>query len=407
MKELLLWVSFFFALIISIFWIQVIYFKEEKKIMKSFFPKVSILIPAYNEEKTISKTISSILDLDYPKEKIQIIVINDSSTDKTAEVVRHFKKVNLIYNKHQGVGKASALNKGLKYVTGEFIAVVDADSEVDKESLKKLIVCFDDEKVGAVISSIKIKNLKNTYHHIQRLEYILATFLRKLMSKIDTLHITPGVLSVYRTKLIKELGNFDENNITEDLEIALRLRANNYSVKMSHDSITYTNVPSNFKSLWNQRIRWFRGFIYNNNKYRNMFMNKKYGLMGKFQFPLNIISFFTIILLFILISYEIFTNLYEFIFKIILLKGNLFNSFDFRFPTLNEIIINANIRLLFPLFISFLLSFYILKKAHKSMNEKLIFNPALFIYFTVYPLIRTAHWITAFYKEIIKTKRKW
>jgi hypothetical protein len=136
-------------------------------------------------------------------------------------------------------------------------------------------------------------------------------------------------------------------------------------------------------------------------------MNKKYGLMGKFQFPLNIISFFTIILLFILISYEIFTNLYEFIFKIILLKGNLFNSFDFRFPTLNEIIINANIRLLFPLFISFLLSFYILKKAHKSMNEKLIFNPALFIYFTVYPLIRTAHWITAFYKEIIKTKRKW
>jgi len=407
MRELLLWISSFIALIISIFWIQVIYFKEEKRNIRNDLPNVSILIPAHNEEKTIAKTINSVLNLNYPKDKLQIIVINDSSTDHTEKVVKKFKDVKLIYNKHRGVGKASALNQGLKCVTNEYIAVVDADSEIDKESLRKLTTYFDDEKVGAVISSIKIKNINNTYHHIQRIEYILATFLRKLMSKIDTLHITPGVLSVYRTKLIKKFNGFDENNITEDLEIALRLRANNYSVKMSYDSITYTNVPSTFKELWDQRIRWFRGFIYNNNKYKKMFMNKKYGLMGKFQFPLNVISFLTIILLFILISYEIIINLYELIFKIILLKSNIFYSFDFKFPSLHEILINTNARLLFPLFISFLLSFYILKKAHKSMNEKLIFNPALFIYFTIYPLLRTAHWITAFYKEVIKTKRKW
>ena len=407
MKELVLWISSFFALLISLFWIQVMYFKDAKTEVTNKFPKVTILIPAYNEEKTIAKTINSVLNLDYPKDKIEIIVINDNSTDKTSQVVRKFKQVKLVYNKHRGVGKASALNTGLKYASGELLAVIDADSEVKKDSLKKLINYFNDTKTGSVISSIKIRNPKNIYEHIQRLEYILATFIRKLMSKIDTLHITPGVLSVYRTDLIKKLGGFDENNITEDLEIALRLRANNYSVKMSSDSITYTKVPSTFKQLWNQRIRWFRGFIFNNLKYKKMFMNKKYGLMGKFQLPLNALTFFTIIALFIVIAYEVITQLYELIFRLFLLKSNIIYSLNLNFPSLKELLLSTNIKLFFPLTVSFLLSFYLLNKAHKSMNEKLILNPALLLYFTVYPVLRTLHWMTAFYKEVIQTKRKW
>src|SRR3989344_5860927 len=348
MNEVFLWISSFFALVISIFWLQVMLLNEEKTKITTKFPSVSILIPAYNEGKTITKTIKSVLNLDYPKDKLEIIVINDSSTDNTANMVKKFKEVKLIYNKHRGAGKASALNTGLKYANGELFAVIDADSEIEKYSLKNLISYFEDNKTGSVISSIKIRNPKNIYHHIQRLEYILATFIRKLMSKIDTLHITPGVLSVYRTRLIKKLGGFDEKNITEDLEIALRLRANNYSVKMSPDSITYTRIPSDFKELWHQRIRWFRGFIYNNLKYKKMFMNKKYGAIGRFQLPLNVLTFFTIVILFVFISYEVFTNLYE-----------------------------------------------------------SIFNPALLIYFTAYPLLRTLHWMAAFYKEIIRSKRKW
>ena len=407
MREILLWISSFFALIISLFWIQVIYTKEIKFKTVIKLPKVSILIPAHNEEKTIAKTIKSILNLSYPKDKLEIIVVDDSSTDRTQQAVKKFKQVKLIYNQHRGLGKASALNTGLKNVTGELFAVVDADSEVKKDSLKKTISFFEDENIGSVISSIKIRDPKNLYHHIQRLEYILATFIRKLMSRIDTLHITPGVLSVYRTDVIKKLGGFDENNITEDLEIALRLRANNYSVKMSPDSITYTKVPSNFKDLWNQRIRWFRGFIYNNLKYKKMFMNKKYGLLGRFQLPLNAITFFTIVILFLIISYEIFTRLYEFIFKIILLKENIITTFYFDFPPLKELLLSLNIKLIFPLTVSFLLSLYLLKRAHKSMDEKLLFNPALLLYFTVYPILRTLHWIAAFYKELIKSKRKW
>lgn len=405
MREILLWISSFFALMISLFWIQVVYFREDNIRIKKDLPKVSIIIPAYNEGKTISNTINSILNLDYPKNKIEIIVVNDSSTDNTADIVKEFNDVKLINHKHRGLGKASALNAGLKNVTGDFFAVVDADSEIDKNSLKNIMGYFEDDKTGSVISSIKIKNPKNIYHHIQRLEYILSTFIRKLMSKIDTLHITPGVLSVYRTKIIKNLGGFDENNITEDLEIALRLRANNYSVKMSPNSITFTNVPSTFKQLWNQRIRWFRGFISNNIKYKDMFMNKKFGAMGWFQLPLNALTLMTVVTLFLLIGYELSTNIYELIFKIALLKENLFYSFNF--PSIKDLLININIKLMFPLFVSFLLSFYLLNKAHKSMNEKFIFNPALLLYFTVYPLLRTLHWIVAFYKEVVRTKRKW
>ena len=405
MNEVFLWISSFFALVISIFWLQVMLLNEEKTKITTKFPSVSILIPAYNEGKTITKTIKSVLNLDYPKDKLEIIVINDSSTDNTADMVKKFKEVKLIYNKHRGAGKASALNMGLKYANGELFAVIDADSEIEKYSLKNLISYFEDNKTGSVISSIKIRNPKNIYHHIQRLEYILATFIRKLMSKIDTLHITPGVLSVYRTKLIKKLGGFDEKNITEDLEIALRLRANNYSVKMSPDSITYTRIPSDFKELWHQRIRWFRGFIYNNLKYKKMFMNKKYGAMGRFQLPLNVLTFFTIVILFVFISYEVFTNLYESIFNLFLLKNNYLYSIEF--PSLKQLLLNMNVKLIFPLTISFFLSFYLLKKAHKSMGEKFIFNPALLIYFTAYPLLRTLHWMAAFYKEIIRSKRKW
>ena len=383
MNEVFLWISSFFALVISIFWLQVMLLNEEKTKITTKFPSVSILIPAYNEGKTITKTIKSVLNLDYPKDKLEIIVINDSSTDNTADMVKKFKEVKLIYNKHRGAGKASALNMGLKYAKGELFAVIDADSEIEKNSLKNLISYFEDNKTGSVISSIKIRNPKNIYHHIQRLEYILATFIRKLMSKIDTLHITPGVLSVYRTKLIKKLGGFDEKNITEDLEIALRLRANNYSVKMSPDSITYTRIPSDFKELWHQRIRWFRGFIYNNLKYKKMFMNKKYGAMGRFQLPLNVLTFFTIVILFVFISYEVFTNLYESIFNLFLLKNNYLYSIEF--PSLKQLLLNMNVKLIFPLTISFFLSFYLLKKAHKSMGEKFIFNPALLLNATKCP----------------------
>lgn len=405
MREIILWILSFISLLVSLFWLQVIYLKnKERKIIKNY-PFVSILIPAYNEEKNIAKTIRSILNLDYPKEKLKIIVINDGSSDNTKEIASKFKDVLVIDNKHKGIGKASALNQGLKFADTELFAVLDSDSEVSRDSLKKLVQMFDDKKTAAAISRIKVKNLKNVFTHIQRIEYILATFIRNLMSKIDTLHITPGVLSVYRTNVIKKLKNFDENNITEDLEIAMRLRYHNYNVKMNDGAVTYTNVPSSFKGLWTQRIRWFRGFIQNNLKYKRMFMSRKHGLMGKLQLPLNAITFFTILLTFFLLIYELIRSLYINMTKLFLLKSDIYYLIEF--PSLKELILGIDIKYIFPLTISFIISLFLLHLAHKNSKEKWMLNPALLIYFTVYPLLRLVHWVTAMYKETIKSRRKW
>ena len=110
MKELMLWISSFFALLISLFWIQVMYFKESKIEIVNKFPKVSIIIPAYNEEKGIAKTIRSVLNLDYPRDKLEIIVVDDSSKDNTGKVANGYKEIKLIYNNHRRLGKASPLN---------------------------------------------------------------------------------------------------------------------------------------------------------------------------------------------------------------------------------------------------------------------------------------------------------
>ena len=405
MREAILWVLSFVSLFVSLFWLQVMLIKKREKNLVRYFPSVSILIPAYNEEKTIAKTIKSVLNLNYPKDKLKIIIINDSSVDKTKIIAKKFKDVLVIDNKHKGLGKASALNKGLKFVDTEFFAVLDADSEVNKDSLKNLIRLFEEGNTAAAISRIVVKNPYNTLTHIQRIEYILATLIRKLMSKIDTLHITPGVLSVYKTRVIKKLGNFDENNITEDLEIAMRLRYYGYSVRMNDESVTYTNVPHTFKQLWNQRIRWFRGFIQNNLRYKKMFMSKEHGLMGRFQLPLNAITFVTILITFFLITYELIRILYQLITRFILLKGDFLYSF--RIPKIREIILSIDIKYIFPLAIAFLLSLFLLHLAHKVSKEKWLLNPALLIYFSVYPLLRLAHWITAMYKETVKLKRKW
>ncbi|RME55336.1 glycosyltransferase family 2 protein [Candidatus Woesearchaeota archaeon] len=413
MIEYVIWVISFLGLFVSVFWIQVAFASNEKKTSKPYEPNVSFLVPAWNEEKTLRKTVESILNLDYPKEKIEIVIVNDGSVDNTQkigeELVEENKDVNIkLINRTRSpeqFTKAPALNEGLKHVTGEYVACLDSDSTVEKNSLKKIFEMFDDEKTAAVISAIKVANPYNIFAKIQRLEYILATFVRKLMSKIDTLHITPGALSVYKTDIVRQIGGFDEKNITEDYEIAMRLRYNGYRIKIQPDSISYTNVPDTFKTMWNQRVRWFRGFIMTSIKYKDMFANKKFGMMGTFQYPINIISFFAIILMFVLFVYEISLSAINLFTRFKLLGLDMLDLI--KFPTLRHMLLSLNLKITFPLTVSFLVALYIYYLAHKTQSEKIKHPLALLAYFTVYPPMRTAHWITATYKEMFKRSKKW
>ncbi|MHA1832290.1 MAG: glycosyltransferase [Candidatus Helarchaeota archaeon] len=264
----------------------VLYADNKEKLFKipkmNKFPSLSILIPAYNEEKTIGDTIKLIKKMKYPK-KFEIIVINDGSTDDTGRVAKSFKGIKVI-DKPNG-GKANALNLGLKYAKGEIIAVVDADSYPGENSLLNAVPFFVEKNVAAVTTSIFVKSPKNIIERLQRIEYIMIVWARKLLECIDSVYVTPGVLSLYRKEALEKVGKFDEKNLTEDIEIAWRLIYNGYKIKMSLNAENATRVPNNIKDWWHQRLRWNVGGLQTCLKYLNTFMKKDFKSLGLFILP--------------------------------------------------------------------------------------------------------------------------
>ncbi len=291
----------YFMLFISTFWViafidnSSIIWKDPKPKRKYF---ISVLVPAYNEEKTIKKTIESLLAVNYPKNMYEIIVINDGSTDGTKKVCMEYVKKGKIrlINKRNG-GKASALNRGIKVAKGELIYVLDSDSFVDKDTFNSLIGYFNDPKVAAVTSSMRASSKLTFAQKIQWVEYFFSIFMRKVMSFFNLLYVTPGPGSIYRKNVIEEVGGFNENTLTEDMEIAFNIQDHGYKIENSLNSIVYTNTPSKVSDLVKQRRRWYVGFIEDSASYKHFYFNKARGLLGTFLLPLNIVSIFSLIFL--------------------------------------------------------------------------------------------------------------
>ena len=411
MLEIYIWVISFIALYVSVFWIIVSSYNKSKKILNlKYSPYVTIAIPVWNEEKTVIGTLKSLIGLDYDRNKLQIIVVNDGSTDKTKNVVEDFlnenkglKHIKLINQKNKG--KAGALNTALKITNSEYFAVFDADSIANSKALKLMLPYFDSDKIGAVITPIKVADPKTVIEKIQRIEYIFSSFVRKLMSNIGTLHTTHGVLSIFRTDVLKKLGGFDENkNMTEDYEIAMRLRKNHYQIVLCEENINYTKVPDNLKSLWFQRVRWFRGFMFNGIKYKEIVMGKRYGLLGGFQIPLEILTLFIVFFSFGFMGYQIFRSLYNFIIKVYISRMEIFYI---NIPTIKEFILRLNFKIYFPFIATLIAALYLYIMAHRYVDEKWKFHLASFIYLFLYPAIRSTQWIHALILEIFRAKEKW
>lgn len=205
--EIMLWSCYLLSLYFAVFWVMVFFDtqKRQKKIMFNYlrkYPKVSILIPAYNEEDSIIPTIEHVLKLEYPKRKLEIIVVDDGSTDKTAELVKKIQKTNnnikLIVQENKG--KGAALNKGLKCSTGEYFVCLDADSFVKPDALMKLLPLFSNEKIACVLPLLKVKDPKNKLQKMQWYEYIINIFYKELMGRLNCIHVAPGPFSVYKKK---------------------------------------------------------------------------------------------------------------------------------------------------------------------------------------------------------------
>ncbi|MFH1393770.1 MAG: glycosyltransferase [Candidatus Micrarchaeota archaeon] len=267
-------------------------------------PMVSIVIPAYNESEYMRESLKTVLALNYPKDKLEIIVVDDGSKDNTLEIAKSFEKDGVVAVRKENSGKGAALNFGIKRARGELVATMDADSYLAPDTLLDLLPLFDEERVAAVTPAVKIRPSGNILKEVQRVEYLMILFSRKLLSYIDCVPVTPGPFSIFRKKVLLDLGGFDEHNLVEDQEIALRMQANHYKIRSSMTAEVYTEPPASFGEFLTQRVRWQRGGLRNYWKYRFL-IKPEYGDFGMFFVPLNymtIIAFFLLLGLFIYYS---------------------------------------------------------------------------------------------------------
>jgi cellulose synthase/poly-beta-1,6-N-acetylglucosamine synthase-like glycosyltransferase len=285
--------------------------KEKRKIDREPFkyPRVSVLIPAHNEEKVIAYTIEAMLRLDYPSDKLDILIINDGSSDKTAEIVQKYIRQDprlRLYNiplSEGGKGKSHTLNMGLKQTDAEFIAVYDADNTPDPSALKYLMIqMIKDSRLGAVLGKFrtinKKRNILTRFINIETLGFqSMLQAGRWQLFKVATL---PGTNCVIRRDLLDKLNGWDENAITEDSELSIRIYMEGYRIKYIPYSVTYEQEPESWKIWIRQRTRWVRG----NNYVARKFFHQIPSFKNKFMAVelLYLLSLYYVFFIAILIS---------------------------------------------------------------------------------------------------------
>ena len=264
--------------------------KEEQTPRPLQYPMITVIIPAYNEEKVIAKTIESVLEIDYPKK--EIIVVDDGSKDNTLQIAKEYKRDKVrVLHKENG-GKASALNYAIAYANGEIISVLDADTIAGKNSLKEIARIFgDDENVGAVAGNIKVRNKVNWLTWCQALEYVAGLQIaRRAFDLFGAITIVPGALGSFRKSVLQEGGGYDKETLVEDFDTTIKVLKSGMVVRGTTKSIAYTEAPESLRDFVKQRRRWFRGNLQVLFKHRNALTNPRFGFLQKLAFPYMVLG---------------------------------------------------------------------------------------------------------------------
>ncbi len=290
--EWFVYASLFIALYFEVF-VIVSFFNRSARARRniipgSAFPKVAVIVPCYNEGVTIDGTVRSLLALEYPKDRLSIILVNDGSKDTTREVMESYRGMPQIqvFHKENG-GKHTALNLGIEHAgDAEFIGCLDADSFVEPGALKEIVAHFDNAKVGAVTASLVVFEPKSAIERMQYAEYLLGITLRHVFASLDALYVTPGPFTIFRKQMFDEIGNFRPAHNTEDMEIAMRMQKTGWKIGNAPRARVFTKAPRTAFKLIKQRTRWTTGFLRNGYDYRELFFNPRYGVLGLLVLPL-------------------------------------------------------------------------------------------------------------------------
>lgn len=414
--------SFFIFLYCAFYWIFVFFEETSKKasaekkerdsaFLRKPFPKVTVLIPAYNCEGTLEKAIDSCFSLDYPKERLKIIVIDDGSTDGTGKLLASLRKTrrfSLIRKKNSG--KAGALNFALPRVKTPFVSCLDADSFFRPGAMKALLSEISGRpEIAAVASSIKVHSPKTGIEKIQRLEYFFSIYLRRLMGRINAIYVVPGPGSLFRTDVLRKLGGFDTENLTEDMEIAFRIKRAGYSIGNSPDAEVDTLAPKSFLSLARQRTRWYAGYFQNVEKYREAILNPRFAELGLFIIPINFALIVSMTVLFGSFIYENLSSIADFA-RRVYLTG--LDAFIFEFPDVLNFFYSLNVLNVFGIMF-FVLGFFVIYASFKMSKETFFGrreNLADYVLYTIFyfPMVSVFYLMSVFYYIVKRNKGlKW
>jgi len=266
--------------------------RPHREASPNFNPRIAVLIPAYNEEKVIVRTIRSVLNSDYTN--LHVIVIDDGSSDNTFEVARaaYMREIAAgrvqILTKPNG-GKAAALNFALDDLDEEFYVGIDADTVIAADAIAKLIPHFEDPAIGAVAGNAKVGNRVNLWTRWQALEYITSqNFERRALDLFNVVTVVPGAIGAWRTAGVKRAGGYPLNTVAEDADLTMNLLEHRFKVVYEDRALAFTEAPVNARGLMRQRFRWSFGILQAVWKHRLAFVRNR--AMGLFALP-NILVF--------------------------------------------------------------------------------------------------------------------
>jgi len=262
--------------------------------VESYHPHVAILIPAYNEEKVIERTIRGALRSTY--RNLRVIVIDDGSKDNTLEIARSSFPRDIVTGRllvltKLNSGKADALNYGLRHLreNEEIFMGIDADTVIARDAVSLLVPHFLNPKVGAVAGNAKVGNRVNLWTRWQALEYVTSqNFERRALNTLGAVSVVPGAIGAWRTAAVRELGGYHSDTVAEDADLTMALLKRGFRVEYEDRALAYTEAPINANGLMRQRFRWSFGILQAVYKHREAFARK--GVLGWVALP-NIIVF--------------------------------------------------------------------------------------------------------------------
>jgi poly-beta-1,6 N-acetyl-D-glucosamine synthase len=266
-------------------WFLSISYSFRTRPTESSTERISVIVPAYNEEKTIASSIESLLAQEYPN--FEVVLVDDGSKDRTLEIARGYEGPKLKVVHQENKGKAEALNTGIRASTGTLVLTVDADTRLGKGALQALVDGFaGDPKLGALSGNVRVDAPKGLLQRLQQVEYASGIGLtRRGQSMLSTVMIVPGPIAAFRREAVERAGLFSPQTFAEDFDITLAILKCGYRVRYEDRAVAYTVAPRGVEDLLKQRRRWYRGMTQVLAKYEGMFFRAKYGVAGVYGIP--------------------------------------------------------------------------------------------------------------------------